>query len=316
MKGYGPADTSQSPRFAGISTFLRLPNTTDLDGVDVATVGLPFDTGASFRVGARFGPRGLREASCSFRADYDPELEVEPFEHLSAIDYGDAPVVSGAAVPTLERMAGALEAIHRAGVVPLGLGGDHTVLLAELRAAAAVHGPVAVVQFDSHCDTRDVYYGERYTHGTVLRRAVEEGLVDAARSTLMGMRGGLAGPGDHDEARDLGFTVVRWTDFAKRGAAAVEEAVARAGGGKTALTFDIDFVDPAYAPGTGTPVCGGPTSMQALELLRACRGLDIVAGDVVEVAPDLDSAFLTTMLGATVAWTILGLIALRRAAVA
>jgi agmatinase len=314
VKGYGPADTSQSPRFAGISTFLRLPNTTDLSGADVAAVGLPFDTGASFRVGARFGPKGLREASCSFRADYDPELDVRPFEHLSAIDYGDAPVVPGATVPSLERMTGALEAIHRAGVVPLALGGDHTVLLAELRAAAAVHGPVAVVQFDSHCDTRDVYYGERYTHGTVLRRAVEEGLVDATRSTLMGMRGGLAGPGDHDEARELGFTVIRWTDLAERGSAAVEDAVARAGGRKTALTFDIDFVDPAYAPGTGTPVCGGPTSMQALELLRACRGLDIVAGDVVEVAPDLDSAFLTTMMGATVAWTILGLIALRRQA--
>jgi agmatinase len=313
VKGYGPADTAQTPRFAGISTFLRLPHTTDLDGVDVAVVGLPFDTGASFRVGARFGPRGLRDASSSFRADYDPELDVQPFEHLSAVDYGDAPVVPGAAGPSLERMAGALGSIHRAGVVPIGLGGDHTVLLAELRAAAATHGPVAVVQFDSHCDTRDVYYGERYTHGTVLRRAVEEGLVDAARSTLMGMRGGLAGPADHDEARDLGFTVIRWTDLAKRGTPAVENAVARAAG-KAVLTFDIDFVDPAYAPGTGTPVCGGPTSMQALELLRACRGLEVVAGDVVEVAPDLDSAFLTTTLGATVAWTILSLVALGRAA--
>ena len=185
--------------------------------------------------------------------------------------------------------------------MPLGLGGDHTVLLAELRAAAAVHGPVAVVQFDSHCDTRDVYYGERYTHGTVLRRAVEEGLVDAARSTLMGMRGGLAGPGDHDEARELGLH--RHPLDRPREARRRRRRGGRRprGGGKTALTFDIDFVDPAYAPGTGTPVCGGPTSMQALELLRACRGLDIVAGDVVEVAPDLDSAFLTSTMGATVA---------------
>jgi agmatinase len=312
VKGYGPADTSQAPRFAGISTFLRVPHTTDLGGVDVAVVGLPFDTGASYRVGARFGPRGLREASASFRPDYDPELDVQPFEHLSVVDFGDAPVVPGAAEPSLERMAGELAAVHRAGAVPLGLGGDHTVLLAELRAAAEHHGPVAVIQFDSHCDTRDLYFGERYTHGTVLRRAVEEGLVDAGRSTLMGMRGGLAGPGDHDEARALGFTVTRWTELAGRGTSSVEEAVARAGDGKAVLTFDIDFVDPAYAPGTGTPVCGGPTSMQALELLRACRGLNIVAADVVEVAPDLDSAFLTTMLGATVAWEILGLIALGR----
>jgi len=314
VKGYGPADTAQAPRFSGISTFLRLPHTTDLTGVDVAVVGLPFDTGASFRVGARFGPRGLREASSSFRPDYDPELDVRPFDHLSAVDYGDAPVVPGAAEPSLERMTRTLTAVHRAGAVPLGLGGDHTVLLAELRAAAEQHGPVAVVQFDSHCDTRDEYYGERYTHGTPLRRAAEEGIVDPARSTLMGMRGGLAGPQDLDAARELGFTVVRWTELARQGASAVEQAVARTAG-KAVLTFDIDFVDPAYAPGTGTPICGGPSSMQALELLRACRGLDIVAADVVEVAPDLDSSFLTTMLGATVAWEILGLIALARAEV-
>ena len=309
MKGYGPADSAATPRFSGIATFLRLPHTTNLDGVDVAVVGLPFDTGVSFRVGARFGPKALREGSMSFRADYNPEQAVALFEHLSVIDYGDAPVVPGATIPSYDRMAAALRTVHEAGVVPLGFGGDHGVLLPELRAAAATHGPLAVIQFDSHCDTRDAYFGERYTHGTVLRRAVEEGLIDPARSTLMGMRGGLAGPDDREEPRAMGFTVIPWTELAQLGSAAVEAAVARAAG-KAFLTFDIDFIDPAYAPGTGTPVCGGPTSMQALALLRACRGLCIVGADVVEVLPDADSSYLTAMLGATVAWEILSLIAL------
>jgi agmatinase len=198
--------------------------------------------------------------------------------------------------------------VHEAGAVPIGFGGDHSVLLAEVRAAAATHGPVALIQFDAHSDTWDEYFGEKFTHGTVVRRATEEGLIDAARSTLMGMRGGLYGPGDLDEARDLGFTVIPWDDLAQLGTAAVAAAVERAEE-KAFLTFDIDFVDPAFAPGTGTPECGGPSSMQALALLRACRGLQIVGADVVEVLPDLDSSHLTATLAATVAWEILSLVA-------
>ena len=308
MRGYGPADPSATPRFAGISTFLRLPHTTNLEGVDVAAVGLPFDTGVSFRVGARFGPKAIRDGSLAYRPDFNPEQGVSVFERLSVIDYGDAPIVPGATVASLDKMSGSLGVLHEAGVIPIGFGGDHSVLLAELRAAAATRGPLAVIQFDAHCDTRDDYFGEKYTHGTVLRRACEEGLVDASRSTLMGMRGGLAGPNDHEEARALGFHVVRWTELASLGVGAVKTAVERARG-KAFLTFDIDFIDPAYAPGTGTPVCGGPSSMQALELLRACRGLHIIGADVVEVVPDLDSSYLTAMLAATVAWEILSLIA-------
>lgn len=308
MKGYGPADPLQTPRFAGISTFLRLPHTTHLDGVDVAFVGLPFDTGVSFRAGARFGPKAIREGSLSIRPDYNMTQRVSVFERISAIDYGDAPVVPGFTDRSYDKMATALRAVHEAGAVPIGFGGDHSVLLAELRAAATTHGPVALVQFDAHSDTWDEYFGEKYTHGTVVRRATEEGLIDAARSTLMGMRGGLYGPGDLDEARDLGFTVVPWDDLAQLGTGAVTAAVERAGG-KAFLTFDIDFVDPAFAPGTGTPECGGPSSMQALALLRACRGLRIVGADVVEVLPDLDSSHLTSTLAATVAWEILSLLA-------
>ena len=186
MKGYGPADPLQTPRFAGISTFLRLPHTTHLDGVDVAFVGLPFDTGVSFRAGARFGPKAIREGSLSLRPDYNMAQRVALFERLSAIDYGDAPVVPGFTDRSYDKIATALRAVHEAGAVPIGFGGDHSVLLAELRAAAVTHGPVALIQFDAHSDTWDEYFGEKFTHGTVVRRATEEGLIDAARSTMMG----------------------------------------------------------------------------------------------------------------------------------
>jgi len=311
MKGYAPLDPLQSPRFAGISTFLRLPHVTDLEGVDVAFVGLPFDTAVSFRVGARFGPKAIREGSLALRPNFSPAQRVAVFERVSAVDYGDAPVVPGVTGRSMELMTAALRPLHEAGVVPIGFGGDHSVLLAELRAAAAVHGPLALVHFDSHQDTWDQYFGEKYTHGTVVRRAVEEGLIDPARSTQMGMRGGVYGPGDYDASREMGFTLIPWEDLAQLGTEAVAAAVERATG-KAFLTFDIDFVDPAFAPGTGTPECGGPSSMQALALVRACRGLDLAAGDVVEVLPDLDVSHLTATLAATVANEILTLVACAR----
>jgi agmatinase len=311
VKGYGPADPLQTPRFAGISTFLRLPHTLHLEGVDVAFVGLPFDTSVSFRAGARFGPKAIREGSLSLRPAYNMAQRVAVFDRVSAIDYGDAGVVPGFIERSYERMAASLHPICEAGIVPIGFGGDHSVLLGELRAVAAVHGPVALLQFDAHSDTWDEYFGEKYTHGTVVRRAVEEGLIDAKRSTLMGMRGGLYAPGDLEEARDMGFTVLPWDDLAQLGTSAVAAAVERATG-KVFLTFDIDFVDPAFAPGTGTPECGGPSSMQALSLLRACRGVDLAGADVVEVLPDLDHSHLTGTLAATVAWEILSLIAAER----
>ena len=311
MKGHGPTDPLQSPRFAGISTFLRLPHTTQLDGADVAVVGLPFDSGASFRAGARFGPRAVREGSLALRPFYNPAQRVAVFDELSVIDYGDAAVVPGFTDRSLDAMTTALGTLHEAGVVPLGLGGDHTVLLAGLRAAARRHGPLALVQFDAHSDTRDEDFGEKYTHGTVVRRALDEGLIDATRSTIMGVRGGVSGPRDHDEVREMGFTLFPWDDLAQLGTGAVAAAVERAVG-KAFLTFDIDVVDPAFAPGTGTPECGGPTSMQALALLRACRGLDLAGADVVEVLPDLDSSHLTATLAATVAFEVLTLMACPR----
>jgi agmatinase len=308
MKGYGPADSQLTPRFAGISTFLRLPHTTHLDGVDVAFVGLPFDTGASFRAGARFGPKAIREGSLALRPHYSPAQRVTVFEQISAIDYGDAPVVPGFTDRSYEAMAETLRLIHGAGAVPIGFGGDHGVLLPELRAAAEAHGPLALILFDSHTDTDDEDFGEKYTHGTPVRRAAEEGLIDPQRSTLMGLRGGMYHARELEDTREAGFQVITWDDLAQLGTGAVAAAVDRAAG-KAFLSFDIDFVDPAFAPGTGTPECGGPTSMQALALLRACRGLRIVGADVVEVLPDLDSSHLTATLAATIAWEILSLVA-------
>ncbi len=308
MKGHAPADPRESPRFAGISTFLRLPHVLELTGVHVAFVGLPFDTGVSFRAGARFGPKAIREGSLTIRPFYNAAQRVAVFERLAAIDYGDAPVVPGFTDRSYDRMAETLSAIHAAGVTPVGFGGDHGVLLPELRAAAQRHGPSALVMFDAHTDAMDEDFGERYTHGTAVRRAVEEGLIDPARSTIMGVRGGMYADDELERERELGFTVFPWDDLAQIGTGAVDAAVARAHG-NAFLSFDIDFVDPAFAPGTGTPECGGPTSMQALALLRACRGLHLIGADVVEVLPDLDSSHLTATLAATIAWEILSLIA-------
>ena len=308
MKGYHPADPLETPRFVGISTFLRLPYETRLEGVDVAAVGLPFDTAVSLRAGARFGPKAIREGSLALRAGYNPAQRVSVFERLSVVDYGDAAVVPGSSERSHERMQEALAKLHGADVLPLVFGGDHSVLLAELRAAAQRHGPLALVDLDAHLDTWDAYFGEKYSHGTVMRRAAEEGLVDTARSTLLGMRGGLYSARDYEEARELGFVVVPWDELAQLGTGVVTAAVERAAG-KAYLTFDIDFVDPAFAPGTGTPEVGGPSSMQALALLRACRGLDLAGADVVEVLPDLDHSHLTATLAATIAYEILTLMA-------
>jgi agmatinase len=311
LKRYHPTEPSQAPRFAGVSTFLRLPHVIDPGDVDVAVVGLPFDTGVSVRAGARFGPKAVREGSLGLRPEYDPAQRVAVFERLSVVDWGDASVAPGFMDRSLKSLEAALAPLHEAGVLPLGLGGDRSVVLAELRAASRRHGPLALVQFDARGDTLDEFAGERYAHETVIRRAADEGLIDPARSTQLGLRGGLTGPAEYDDARTLGFEVVPWLDLAQLGTGVVEMAVERAGG-KAFLTFDIGFVDPAYAPGVGAPEVGGPSSMQALALLRGCRGLDLAGADVVGVVPDLDLSQLTATLAATVAWEMLGLVACGR----
>ncbi len=311
MKGYGPAEPPDAPKFAGVSTFLRLPYATDLSGVDVAVVGLPFDVGMAVRAGARFGPRAVREGSLAIRPHFNPAQRVSVFDHVSAVDHGDLPVKLGFTDRSLRALQEGLHTVHAAGAVPLGLGGDRTVLLAELRAAVERHGPLALLHFGAHTDTCDEVVGERHAPGTVVRRAVEEGLIDPERSTLLGMRGGVAAPDEYEQAGALGFTVLPWPDLAQLGTGAVAAAVDLAAG-PAFVTVDADFVDPAFAPGTDSPEVGGPTSMQALALLRACRGVELAGADVVAVVPELDSSNLTAYLAATLAYELLTLIACGR----
>jgi agmatinase len=312
MVRYGPADSFESPRFSGVRTFARLPNVQDLENADAAVVGAPFDTGTTFRVGARFGPESIRSVSHLLRP-YNPSQSVSVFERLSVIDYGDMPVVPGYIEASYGRIAEGLEPMHRAGVVPVVLGGDHSIALPELRAAASVHGPLALVQFDSHPDTWDTYFGERYNHGSVFRRAVEEGLLDPSRSIQVGMRGPLFAPGDWEDSREMGFDLVPTDKVREVGIEKTLDRIrARVGDAKAYVSFDVDFVDPAFAPGTGTPEVGGFTSWEALRFLRGLAGIRIVGCDVVEVYPAYDPAAITAFLGAAAAYEMLTLIAIEK----
>lgn len=309
MTRYGPANSFETPRFSGVRTFMRLPNVEDLENSDVAIVGAPFDTGASFRAGARFGPEAIRSASHLLRP-YNPSQDISIFKHISAIDYGDVPVVPGFIEESYEKIKDSLEEIHRAGVIPIVLGGDHSIALPELRAAAAVHGSLALVQFDAHADTWDAYFGKKYNHGTVFRRAVEEDLLDPSRSIQVGMRGSLYEPEDLEASRELGFDLVTTDEVREVGIPEIISRIReRVGDAKTYLSFDVDFCDPAYAPGTGTPEVGGFTSREAQEFLRGLAGLQIFGGDVVEVYPAYDPAEITSFLGANAAFEILSVVA-------
>src|SRR5919199_4681360 len=307
---YAPANSLETPRFSGVRTFMRLPNVRDLKNSDAVVVGAPFDTGASFRVGARFGPEAIRSASHLLRP-YNPSQDVSIFEHLSVADYGDVPVVPGYVEESYERIREELEPVHRAGVVPIVLGGDHTIALPELRAAAAVHGPLALVQFDSHADTWNSFFGELYNHGTVFRRAAEEGLLAQERSIQVGMRGSLYAMGDLEASRELGFELTTTDEIRRIG---IEDTIRRirerVEDAKVYVSFDVDFVDPAFAPGTGTPEIGGFTSREAQEFVRGLRGLDLVGCDVVEVYPQYDGpGQVTALLAANIGYEFLTLIA-------
>lgn len=308
-----PPDASQAPRFTGPRTFARLPHTTDLDGVDAAIYGMPWDGSTSFRSGARFGPEAVRSASSLLRP-YNPVAGVQVFGAVSAIDYGDAPTVPGYIEETLTRIEAFVATLVERGVVGIGVGGDHSVALAELRALAKRHGPLGVVQLDSHTDLWDLYFDKPLSHGTVFRRAVEEDIIDPGRVLQAGMRGPLYAASDVDVPREFGIEMVPWTELARLSPDEFGDlARSRVGAGPVFLSFDVDFVDPAFCPGTGTPEVGGPTSFQALGYLRALTGIDFVGYDVVEVAPQYDdSAQITALLAGTVMYEMLSLIALRR----
>jgi agmatinase len=309
---FQPVDALQSPRYSGPRTFGRLPHVETTEGVDVALFGMAWDSGTSYRPGPRFGPEAVRSASALLRP-YNPAQDVMVWGAVSCVDYGDAPTVPGYIEDTLARIQGYAEAIHGGGAIPLGIGGDHSVTLAELRAASAAHGPLGLVHLDAHHDVWDSYFGRPYNHGTVFKRACEEGLLEPGRCVQAGMRGSLYGPGDYQVSRDLGMTILPWLELRELGPAAYGELVReRIGTGPAFFTFDVDFVDPAFCPGTGTPEVGGPTSAEALEYVRVLRGIDFRAFDVVEVAPQYDGpGQVTALLAANVAYEMLSLVALR-----
>jgi agmatinase len=308
-----PLDAKEIPRFAGVRTFMRAPHTTDLAGVDAAVYGIPFDTATSFRTGARFGPEAIRSASALLRP-YNPALGVDVVETLSIVDYGDVPVSPGDTERTYGQVEAALAPLAQAGVFPLALGGDHSVTLAELRVLARRYGPLSLVQLDAHGDTWDEYFGQRFFHGTTFRRALEERLIDPAASVQAGLRGSLYGPEDLESARALGFAVLPCDQLRTLGPGGYSGIVReRVGRRPVFLSFDIDVLDPAFAPGTGTPEVGGLSTAEALGCLRALGGIDLVGADVVEVSPSYDGPGQQTALaGANVAYELLSLRALAR----
>jgi len=307
---------TQSPRFSGIRTFMRLPYEPAPEALhaDVALVGIPFDTAASFRPGARFGPSAIRDISVLLRPS-NQFHGINAFDTLRVVDAGDVVAIPGEIQRTYDAIRDRWASLLGAGVLPIGLGGDHSVTLGELRAVHAQHGPVAMVQFDSHSDTWDNYWGVRYTHGTPFRRADEEGLLDTAHSIQFGLRGSEYAPGDLDETRALGFMVLTSSDLLSLSPEEAAKAIiVRTGGRPTFLTFDIDFFDPAFAPGTGTPEVGGPSSSYGLQVVRNLAGLNLVGLDVVEVLPAHDQASITSLLAATLVFEFVALLAVARKA--
>lgn len=305
-------DVTAYPRFEGIRTFMRFKYEPSPSPVDVVLLGAPFDTAASYRTGARFGPEAIRRVSSLLRPA-NIHHKIRPADWLSVVDGGDAMVIPGNTERSHDSITSALGAWMSEGVIPITLGGDHSIALAELRAIAGKFGPVAMIHFDAHGDTWDEYWGEKYTHGTPFRRAVEEGLLNPAKSTQIGMRGTVYHPDDIDEGRQLGFEVITMEEVRARGLEpTMQIARERAGDAPVFISFDIDCLDPAYAPGTGTPEIGGFTTYEAQQLIHHLVGLNFVGFDVVEVLPALDVSEITALAGATVAFEFLSLIALNK----
>ncbi|QCR18145.1 agmatinase [Agrococcus sp. SGAir0287] len=310
----GPVDASIVPRYAGIATFARLPRIEDVPRADVAVVGIPFDTGVSFRPGARFGPSHVREASRLLRP-YNPAQDVSPFAVAQVVDAGDIPVNPFAIDEAVGEVERAVDALAARAPRIVTIGGDHTIALPLLRSVAKRHGPVAVLHFDAHLDTWDTYFGAPITHGTPFRRASEEGLIDLTASCHVGTRGPLYSKQDLVDDERLGFQVLTSERVEEEGVAAVIERMrARLGERPVYVSIDIDVLDPAHAPGTGTPEAGGLTSRELLRMLRALSDLHVVGADVVEVAPAYDHAQVTGIAASHVVYELVTLLAAQAAA--
>lgn len=307
----GPTDSAQVPRFAGPATFALLPRVDEVEKLDVAILGVPFDSGVSYRPGARFGPAHVRQSSRLLRP-YHPTLDVSPFAAQQVADAGDVPVNPFDIEEALGTVEAAAKALSDTGAKLVTIGGDHTIALPLLRNMARIHGPVAMLHFDAHLDTWDTYFGAAYTHGTPFRRAFEEGLLDMDALSHVGTRGPLYGKQDLEDDERFGFGIVSSADIYRRGAdAVVQQLRERIGDRPLYISIDIDVLDPAHAPGTGTPEAGGMTSRELLEILRGLADLNVVGADVVEVSPAYDHAELTGVAAAHVVYELVSMFAVR-----
>jgi guanidinopropionase len=312
MGQWQPRNPFVSPRFGQIATFMLLPAAASPQGLDVALLGIPYDGGTSYRPGARFGPRAIREQSSLIRS-WHPVLKVHPFERLRVGDCGDVDVTPISIEDTYAAVSRRLDEVIAAGAVPLCVGGDHSVTLPILRSLGRRLGPVGVVHFDAHPDTWDEYFGHKFFHGTPFRRAVEEGVIDPKRFIQIGLRGPLYGADDFAFHDAHGIEAIRIETVKERGVDWVAARLERLRGGPVYCSFDIDAVDPAYAPATGTPEVGGLTSYEALCLVRSLVGLDLVGADIVEVSPPYDGpGQITALLAANLMFELVCQFALGR----
>ncbi len=305
----GPPDPREVPRFAGLATYARLPRIEDVPRADVAVLGVPFDSGTSFRPGARFGPEAVRAGSRLLRP-YHLALDVEPWTALQVADAGDVSANPFDIVEAVGQIENAANALYGKAERIISIGGDHTVALPLLRAAHAKHGPIALVHFDAHLDTWDTYFGARYTHGTPFRRASEEGLLALDHCAHVGIRNSVYALSDLTDDRRLGFATVSTLDIARRGVdEAIDRVRERVGELPVYVSIDIDVLDPAHAPGTGTPEPGGLTTRELQLILHGLADLSLIGADVVEVSPAYDHAQLTALAAASVIYELLGVFA-------
>ena len=309
-----PASALSSPRFCNMGTFMRMQKVDSAEGLDFVIAGAPFDTASSFRSGSRFGPNAIRNISAMMKPN-NVIMQVNIMDGLKGGDIGDFNVTPGYIHPTYQAIEEGVAGILKENACPIVLGGDHSITLAELRAAAKKYGPVALVHFDSHSDLCDEVFGQKYNHGTPFRRALEENLMDASHSIQVGMRGSLYDPDEHKMAAELGMKLIPAHKVREMGLKTLVKTILERVGDKPCfLTFDIDFVDPAYAPGTGTPEVGGFTSLEALELVRNIKDLNFVGFDLVEVLPAYDHGEITAYLAANIVFEYLSILAMKKKA--
>ncbi len=308
----GPVDGLAVPRYAGHSTFARLPRLEDVEDYHVAVVGVPFDSGVTYRPGARFGPSHIRQGSRLLRP-YNPALDISPFAGVQVVDAGDIAANPFDIPDAMAQIEAGLRQLSADGRNVVVLGGDHTIALPVLRALHAQHGPIALVHFDAHLDTWDTYFDAPYTHGTPFRRAWEEQLLDADRTMHVGTRGSLYSDRDLADDAEMGFDIIHARDMDRLGADKVREMIReRVGDAPVYVSIDIDVLDPGFAPGTGTPEAGGLTSRELLTIVRGFAGANVVGGDVVEVSPPYDHAEITAIVAANLAYEYCSLFAWNR----